>query len=233
MRSFVVALAALGFLTGPLTAVAQTTSPKAAPADEYFGRTGESVLEIRNRLNVLDAAGDADIKSPDALGDLDNVEDAVLDWQHKYPADPWVAGAMARLLESYARAGAAQDPHATTVMQRLVANYPHAPKTAEALFALAGATVAEPQNVPGAIVTGSVVDATTGAPIAGAVVIVARDAFATTGSDGSFEVSGVPLQHAQAIVVEPPSGTPYAPYRGTVDASAGRTQAGTIELATR
>ncbi len=244
MRLLLIAALALGYVTGPLPALAQTTAPAAAPADEYFGRLSESVLEIRNRLATIARKSDAEIALPDALGALDNVQDAVLDWQHKYPGDPWVTGTLARLLECYARAGAAQDPHATAVMQQLVAAYPGAPETGHALMAVADATLADPTaTLPSpAIVTGDVVDGTTGAPVPGAVVIVAADGasndvesspFATTGTDGSFSVKGVPTQPSQYIVVEPPSGSPYAPYRGTVSLTGGQGQAGVIRLAAR
>jgi hypothetical protein len=253
MRLFLISLAAFGLLAGPIAAVAQPTPAAMAPADEYFGRTSESVLEIRNRLSVLDQKSDLDIKSADALGAMDNVEEAILDWQHKYPSDPWVTDAMARLLEAYARAGAAEDPHASAVMQLLAAGYPHAPETGEALLAVADATMPDDPAPSNAVVSGAVVDAITGAPVVDAIVIVAPNhesndvvssPFATTASDGSFEVANVPLgaaysagpvtmEHAEYIVVEPPLGSVYAPYHGVIDVNGGQAQAGVIRLAAR
>jgi len=260
MRYFLIFAATLGLVAAPFFARAETVGTQIAPADEYFGRTAESILEIRNRIARFDGKSDREIQSPDALGAIDNVEEAVMDWQHKYPADPWVVDAMARLLECYARAGAAEDPHAATVLSALVASYPKSARTGEALLALADAMTpddqtAQPADVAGAndgtTVTGEVVDAATGSPIPGAIVIVAPNhessdvttaPFATTGSDGSFAVKGVPLgsslsagavsmQHAEYIVVEPPRGSTYVAYHGVVDAADGKVQAGIIRLA--
>ncbi len=99
-----------------------------------------------------------------------------------------------------------------------------------------GAGVAVKQSV----VTGSVVDASTGKPVPGAIVMVAPNhessdiasmPFATTGSDGSFSIANVPFAQAEYIVVEPPRGSAYAAYHGTVSAAAGKIQAGVIRLA--
>jgi hypothetical protein len=110
-----------------------------------------------------------------------------------------------------------------------------------------------PSAVSGAVISGAVVDAATGAPIAGAIVLVAPNhessdvgtaAFATTGADGSFSVSGValggavsvgPISYANAeyFIVEPPRGSAYAPYHGVVDAAGGKGLAGIIRLGAR
>ncbi|MBV8531666.1 MAG: hypothetical protein JO104_10140 [Candidatus Eremiobacteraeota bacterium] len=62
-----------------------------APADEYFGRQKMSILEIGNRLR--DLAVRAHYRTSD-VADMMNTaamtEDAMRDWQHKYPADPWI-----------------------------------------------------------------------------------------------------------------------------------------------
>jgi DNA-binding SARP family transcriptional activator len=264
MRFFFISLAALSLVAAPLIALAQTATSHLAPADEYFGRYNESVLEIRNRLATFDGKGDADIQAPDEVSAIDYVEDAVMDWQHKYPADPWVLDAMSRLVECYARAGATQNPRATALLGTLTAAYPKSPRTGEAILALADATMtdveetpaqpAEAQSVPGsAEISGEVVDAKTGAPVPGAIVIVAPNhesmdiastAFATTGNDGSFAVKDVPLgaaytvgavslAHAEYIVVEPPRGSAYSAYHGMIDAASGNAQAGIIRLAAR
>ena len=248
MRSFVICVVALTLVAAPLAAPAQTASPIAAacaPADEYFGRLNESVLEIRNRIALFDGKTDAEIKSPEAIGSMDNVQDAVLAWQHKYPADPWVIDAMARLFEDYTRAGATSDPHANSVLQAMVASYPKSARTGEVLLAYADATTAEaaaePAKPTGAEVTGSVVDATTGAPVSGAIVILAPNhessdvtsaPFATTASDGSFALSDI-AAGAQYVVIEPPRGTEYAAYHGVVQVSGNAAQVGVIKLAAR
>jgi hypothetical protein len=174
---------------------------------------------------------------------------------------------MARIVECYARAGAGFNPRASATLGILTHDYPNASQTGEAVLALADATTPEDEGAaqagPAAIladaatnaseIVGEVVDATTGAPVTGAVVIVApnhesvdlaSNAFATTGDDGAFEVRDVPLglsytlgavslAHAEYIVVEPPRGSPYAAYHGMIDASGSKAQAGIIRLASR
>jgi hypothetical protein len=54
-----------------------------APADEYFGRSKMSPLEITNRIH------DAEIRGPSYAGLL-ATQAAIEDWTRKYPADPWI-----------------------------------------------------------------------------------------------------------------------------------------------
>ena len=253
MRHVLVLAIALSFFIAPHAAPAQT-AVRPAPADEYFGRYNESVLEIRNRLNAFDAKSDADATVPGAVEGLDNLADAVLAWKNKYPGDPWISAAMSHMLKCYARTGFASSPRATSILSALLAAYPNAAETREALIAVGKAMLpAAGEAAPEATVAGEVVDAATGSPVAGAVVVIAPDKestdvtvepFATTAGDGSFVVKDVPLgsalktdsielAHAEYIVVEPPSGSAYAPYHGMVDASDGRVAAGTIRLAAR
>ena len=55
-----------------------------APADEYFGPTGMSPLEITNRIH------DAEVRGGSYRG-LMTTQAAIEDWTRKYPADPWIA----------------------------------------------------------------------------------------------------------------------------------------------
>jgi hypothetical protein len=62
-----------------------------APADEYFGRLGMSVLGVRTK--VKDLGLDADIHPEHDQAILNNalwVEDAMRDWAKKYPFDRWL-----------------------------------------------------------------------------------------------------------------------------------------------
>jgi hypothetical protein len=77
-----------------------------APADEYFGRFKMSILEIRNRLDAMDRRLDEDMLRPGTIQELDNLRDAILDWKHKYPHDPWLPRSLERLAREYHRAGA-------------------------------------------------------------------------------------------------------------------------------
>lgn len=91
---FVFALCMLG-ISAPLEA---RTKPhphhvvmRVAPADEYFGRLKMSILGIRNQLHDLALRLQyTPNKGEDVLGSATMVEDALHDWEHKYPADPWL-----------------------------------------------------------------------------------------------------------------------------------------------
>jgi hypothetical protein len=77
---------------------------RVAPADEYFGRLKMSILGIRNQLHDLDARLQfSPEKSEDVIGSASMVEDALHDWEHKYPADPWLAKDVFELTQMYSR----------------------------------------------------------------------------------------------------------------------------------
>ncbi|HZX68498.1 MAG TPA: hypothetical protein VFE70_06415 [Candidatus Elarobacter sp.] len=62
-----------------------------APADEYFGRLGMSVLGVRSK--VKDLGLDADLHPERDQAILNNalwIEDAMRDWAKKYPFDKWL-----------------------------------------------------------------------------------------------------------------------------------------------
>jgi len=84
-------LVAVLLVTGT-AAWADTVKSKVAPADEYFGRLKMSVLGIANTIKDmrLRVVADAD-KTPSIFGSLAMVEDAIRDWERKYPRDSWVA----------------------------------------------------------------------------------------------------------------------------------------------
>ena len=72
----------------PLKKVA---SKKVAPADEYFGRLKLSILGIRNTIKDLGMKADYEpVKAGSILGSAVLAEDALQDWQRKYPLDPWI-----------------------------------------------------------------------------------------------------------------------------------------------
>jgi hypothetical protein len=79
-----------------------------APADEYFGPTGMSPLEITNRIH------DAEIRGGSYRG-LVTTQAAIEDWARKYPADPWIAPREYRMLRLFVRlhshAGYAEAAH--------------------------------------------------------------------------------------------------------------------------
>jgi hypothetical protein len=81
-----------------------------APADEYFGRYGLSVLGIANTLHDADARLQSGATPASILnGPLAFAGDAIAAWQHKYPADPWIAKDLLALERVYLHApGGAQ-----------------------------------------------------------------------------------------------------------------------------
>jgi hypothetical protein len=62
-----------------------------APADRYFGRLKMSILGVRNSLKDLMARADAHPEDSEHIFDKAVlVEDALRDWQHHFPRDPWI-----------------------------------------------------------------------------------------------------------------------------------------------
>ena len=79
-----------------VTATAALADPtprsKVAPGDEYFGRLKMSVLGISNVIKDMRLRVEANAeKTPSIFGSLALVEDALRDWQRKYPRDTWIA----------------------------------------------------------------------------------------------------------------------------------------------
>jgi hypothetical protein len=68
-----------------------------APADEYFGPTKMSPLEITNRIR------DAERGRGESYRGLMSTQAAIEDWTSKYPADPWIAPREVRVARLFAR----------------------------------------------------------------------------------------------------------------------------------
>jgi hypothetical protein len=137
MRFLIATAIFFGIFSLPVAGHAQTTqAPTIAPLDEYFGQSSESVLEIRNRIIAVETKSDGDARTTDTVAAIDYFEEALVDWQHKYPADPWVADALSRTVRCYARAGVAGSAHALEVYAVLTKMYPKSPATDRALLAL-------------------------------------------------------------------------------------------------
>ncbi len=102
---------------------------RVAPADEYFGRLKMSILGIRNELRDLDQRL---TYSPDAgasaLGTALFVENAIRDWEAKYPADPWLARSVYQLTHVYAKIHTAGGREkAVSALHWLVSRYHSSP----------------------------------------------------------------------------------------------------------
>ncbi len=102
---------------------------RVAPADEYFGRMKMSILGIRNQLHDLTLRLQfAPDKSEDVIGSAVMVEDAMLDWEHKYPADPWLAKSVYELTTLYANVHTAHGhSRAAHCLRWLLTRYGHTP----------------------------------------------------------------------------------------------------------
>lgn len=115
-------LAIVCALCFPLAAFAgQHTGP--APADEYFGRFKESILGIRNHLNDFERKRDVELVRDNAVRGIDNVEDAIEDWQAHYPRDPWLPRFLNRVVRLYARCHDLANRNATRALSLLHRDY--------------------------------------------------------------------------------------------------------------
>ena len=77
---------------------------KVAPADEYFGKLKMSILGIRNTIKDQGLRVDVDPdKASPALSSMALTEDAMHDWQRKYPCDSWIPGTIYALEHFYGK----------------------------------------------------------------------------------------------------------------------------------
>jgi hypothetical protein len=86
----------------PVKHVAKAAKCRVAPADEYFGKLKLSILGIRNTIKDQGIKIDYDpLKASSTLGAIALTEDAIHDWQHKYPCDTWLPGTLYALEHFY------------------------------------------------------------------------------------------------------------------------------------
>ncbi len=109
--------------------VARADITNSAPADEYFGPSKQSVLEIRNRLNDYDQRDPRAMLDPEVTSSLDHLQAAILDWQHQYPRDPWLPAMFSHLMREYWRAGQASSENGMAALAVMRAAYPDSPAT--------------------------------------------------------------------------------------------------------
>jgi hypothetical protein len=75
---------------------------RVAPADEYFGKLKMSILGIRNTIKDQGLKVDVDPgAAPSTSNSIALTEDAIRDWQHKYPCDTWLPGTLFALERFY------------------------------------------------------------------------------------------------------------------------------------
>ena len=88
---------------GKTKSAAPRQAVKVAPADEYFGRLKMSILGVRNTLKDLAQKAEYNPGNPEQIfGSAAYVEEALREWEQKYPRDPWLAQSIAGLVHMYA-----------------------------------------------------------------------------------------------------------------------------------
>lgn len=99
-----------------------------APADEYFGQLKLSILGVRNTVYDIDAR--ADTAAEDAAHamchKLTLAEDALRDWQAKYPDDAWIPKFGYAMLKDYEKLDSAiiaDDSHVASIHAVDLANW--------------------------------------------------------------------------------------------------------------
>lgn len=129
----VVSLIVAAFVLGDRLVAVADTKPKAAiekkiaPADEYFGRLKMSILGIANTIKDQSVRFDRRPEEMESeMSTIGFAVDAIHDWEHKYPGDPWIAKSLFYLERFYNRiptdAGRVQ---AKATMAWLVHDFPN------------------------------------------------------------------------------------------------------------
>ena len=135
---------------------------KVAPADEYFGRLKMSILGIRNTIKDQGLKVDADPTRGDAIVSTCSLtEDALHDWEKKYPRDSWLPGSILTLERLYAKIDSdVARAKAKATMLWLVRDYPKSPQGKVGKVELASNKVGvKPETSTTASVTPQVGDA--------------------------------------------------------------------------
>lgn len=130
MKKPAYALCAIAVLLAGMTgSPALAQSNKVAPADEYFGRQKLSILGIGNMIKDMRLRIEADMSKADTIyGTLADVENAIHDWEHKYPRDSWVAKNLELLEAVYLEVPQDRARQLGTHVEAwLVHDFPHSP----------------------------------------------------------------------------------------------------------
>jgi hypothetical protein len=114
----------------PVIPVVHVLSYKVAPADEYFGRLKMSILGIRNVIKDDALKIDADpAQGPGVISGIAMTEDALHDWEAKYPQDTWLPHSLFTLERLYAKIDSdIARAKAKATMAWLVHDFPQSPQ---------------------------------------------------------------------------------------------------------
>ena len=101
-------------------------TPKVAPADEYFGKLKMSILGIANTIKDQSLRYDREPEQlASELNSINFVVDAIHDWEHKYPHDPWIAKSLFFLERFYTKIPNDEGrAHAKSTFEWLVHDFP-------------------------------------------------------------------------------------------------------------
>ena len=119
---------------------------KVAPADEYFGKLKMSILGIRNTIKDKGLLVDVDsTKAESTYGAIALTEDAMHDWEHKYPCDSWIPGTIYALEHFYGKIHTEDGvKHVHAVFAWLRHDYPRASVVRVAMQENGAASVSPP-----------------------------------------------------------------------------------------
>ncbi len=133
MKHLLIGASLVTMMTG-IAAAHPTPAPKpapikVAPADEYFGRLKMSILGIRNTIKDEGLRIDADIaQGATVVKSCAFTEDALHDWEKKYPQDSWIPHALFTLERVYAKVDSDEArAKAKATMVWLVHDFPRSP----------------------------------------------------------------------------------------------------------
>jgi hypothetical protein len=144
-------------------AVKAPAKSKVAPADEYFGKLKMSILGIRNTIHDVQANIEIDQgRWTGLVNKCDFTEDAVHDWEHKYPKDTWLAKTLLSLERMYAKLDSDEGrKRSVAAMKWLVHDFPASPEGKIGKQELAEGTVGK---APAPVVEVAPSPAASGAP---------------------------------------------------------------------
>ncbi len=160
---------------------------KVAPADEYFGRMKMSILSIRNAIKDLGLKAEAHPENAESIfGTASLTEDAIRDWEQKYPLDTWLAKTVFSLQRMYAKVPTDEGrARARKAQQWVVARYGTTEFAATVRAEItAGSTAAAPAIAPSTTVATAPVTPVA-APVASATEAVLPGEVVLPDSSGS------------------------------------------------
>ncbi len=112
--------------TTPANTYAAAAFAHAAPADEYFGPLGLSILGIRNMLVETTQRLDRSGEETGTFRNVTLLEACVRDWEAKYPGDSWLPGTVLALHRAYRKIASAESVrHSVDTASWLIVRYPN------------------------------------------------------------------------------------------------------------